>query len=207
MFKFKSDQWIRQNSYYGKTQIKAKINEVEEIITLDELFERYQNSYIQTLDISEDQEDEYNNESTDDIEYVEGIEESDLSGNNIYVLDGNGLYVKINRCLKHKRNDIKIFFIRTRSVTYKETKDDGIIGVEQILVVTEDHQVIMKSGTKKKISSIKIGDHLKGESQSSYQDMVITEITEVDGDEYDNVYNISTASGTFANGYLTVVGY
>lgn len=211
MFKFKSDQWLRQNSYYGKTQIKAKINEVEEIITLDELFERFQNTYVQISEELEDETNEYdeliNDESMDDTEYVEGIEEIDLSGKNVYVLDGNGDYVKINRCLKHKRNDVKIFLIRIRSIDFKETKSNGIIGVEQILVITEDHEVIMKTGTRKKLSSIKIGDHLKGEVSSSYQDMIVTEITEVDGEDFDNVYNISTSSGTFSNIYLTVIGY
>ena len=204
----KDKNWLKQNSYYGKTQIKVKINEDEKIITLDELFENYNNTYV-VIDeelVKELAVDDSEN-SSEELEYIEGVQEIDLSNNNIFVLDGNGSFVKLNRCLKHKRNNVEMFFIRTRSTNYKETKSDGPIGFEQILVVTVDHQVITKSGAKKKISAIKIGDHLKGESQSGYQDMVVTEITEVDDEEYDEVYNISTNSGTFANGYLTVVGY
>lgn len=204
-----SHNWLKQNSYYGKTQIKAKINEVAQTITLDELFDQYCNTYISVIENEDDSqgleaEDVVTNDNT---EYVENIEEIDFSNKNVYVLDGNGQYIKINRCLKHKRNDAEMLLIRTRSTNFKETKNEGTIGFEQILIVTSDHQLIMKSGTRKKVSSIKIGDHLKGESQSSYQDMVVVEITEVDGEEYDDVYNISTNSGTFANGYLTVVGY
>ena len=201
-----SHNWLKQNSYYGKTQIKAKINEVEQTITLDELFDQYCNTYISTIESDTELEAE-DTLSEDGIEYVEDIEEIDFSNKNVYVLDGNGQYIKINRCLKHKRNNTEMFLIRVRSTNFKETKNEGTIGFEQILIVTSDHQLIMKSGTRKKVSSIKIGDHLKGESQSSYQDMVVVEIIEVDGEEYDDVYNISTNSGTFVNGYLTVVGY